>query len=98
MANSVTLLSSIIPKSFWASRLNKSTSKFDKIEFSKPADITQLAIDDNFFVKADSQGQMQIPSEFATALKTHLEQLGAELVPFDTENSNIFRCWIAPKK
>ena len=98
MANSVTLLSSIIPKSFWGSRFNKSTDKYDKIVFSTPADLNQLVIDDNFFVKADSQSQMQIPSEFATALKTHLEQLGAELVPFDTENSNIFRCWVAPKK
>ena len=98
MANSVTLLSSIIPKSFWGSRFNKSTDKYDKIVFSTPADLNQLVIDDNFFVKADSQSQMQIPTEFATALKSRLEQIGAELVPFNTENSNIFRCWVAPKK
>ena len=98
MANSMTLLSNLIPKSFWGTRLNKSTKEYDKIVFKTPADISQLVIDDSFFVKADSMSQMSIPTEYSNALKAHLESIGAELVEFTTENPLIFRMWIAPKK
>ena len=82
-------LSNLIPKKFWGSRLDESTSEFKRLEFKEPKDMLSLAIDDNMFIKADSESAVGIPEEFYKVLKSRLQDLKAELVLF---------CWIAPKQ
>ena len=86
-------LNKLIPSGTWVSRLNKSTSKFDRIELHTAADVNQLQIDDNIFVQGD-----EVETSIGNAIQRKVEELGASLIARPTSNSNITRLWVAPPR
>ena len=86
-------LSKLIPSGTWASRLNKSTGKFDRIELRTADDVNKLKLDDNIFVQGD-----EVETSIGNAINRKIDELGATLVSRPTSNGNITRLWIAPPK
>lgn len=86
-------LKALIPSGTWASRLNQSTGKFDRIELRTSDDVNQLKLDDNIFVQGD-----EVETSIGNAINRKIDELGATLVSRPTSNGNITRLWVAPPK
>ena len=86
-------LTKLIPSGAWVSRLNKSTSKFDRIDLNSAAYVSQLQVDDNIFVQGD-----EVETSIGNAIQRKVEELGASLIARPTSNASITRLWVAPPK